>query len=142
MFGSPMRKALIRSFDPMLTTFGGSVEASVGKRADRDTVIMFMGWLHFSMGYLAQRRRLGAGDFMPLLDAAAAAVRRVAPDHGLPVSFIADTKAAVQTALGELRAGQHVLEWLPTYYRSQTVAVDEAIFMSAIGREVTAVMAS
>ncbi len=141
MFGSPGKKALVQSADRLVNACYNSVDDSLGRPCDKDAVLLACGFLHYAIAYMLQTRRMSQNDLMPVFNAYAAAFRRHAPDHELPVSYLDDTRVLVMQAISQ--TGGDPYQWMTAYYSAlgDQVTVDEGTFLGVLARETMAVRA-
>lgn len=139
MFGSRGKKAMERNSAAVLGAFKETVENDVGESIDRDAVVMFIGWVHYSIAVMAQGSILKLNEIPAVLNAAALAVRAGAPNHGLGMSYI---EAAQHQIFAAMREANGSAMWPLIYYREVSgydLRVSEGAFAGALVRETLAV---
>ena len=139
MFSSKGKKALENNAAPLLEAFHNTVKDYTDEFIDTDAVIMFMGWLHYSISILMQSNLLKCSELTSVLQSGALAVRAAAPNHGLGINYI---EIAQNRIFDAMRAANGSPEWPFIYYRlsqENNLRVSEEAFAGALLRETLAV---
>ena len=139
MFGSRARKALVGSADALVKGAYNSATDNLGRPGDRDAVLMACGFAHYALTYYLKNREIAAKDIAPIMTAFAMAVRRHAPNHGLPVSYLDETRVTYMKSMQE--SGGDAWDWIVRYYANlgELVSVNEGTFLGVLTRETMAV---
>lgn len=154
-FDSVGKKAMLASAENVLSSFKqSSIEHnspnSNSIAIDRDAVIMFVGWLHFSIAYMLSANKLKPNEIMSVLTKAALSVRSIAPNHELGDAYLQKSGEIVKSAmdLSNIKQQAKKIEeydyflWTDYYYEdvSPSLNIDRAVFIGCICREALAVM--
>ena len=139
MFGvSKERKALVNSAGAVIKGFQASALESGSESADRDAAYMTCAFMHYAFTLFLKRGSIKSSDIFPIMNAYASQIRQIAPDYGLPVTYIEDTMTMVGNAL--VATGGDPFDWVQNYYEQiqDRVGIDEGSFLGGLFRETTA----